>query len=331
MSNKLDKIIFMAKKLKKDLSRGALIYDLADCVHSEELKEYYFVMDENDLKAGMSQNFHFDENDIPMIPSYIDVREKRLIYYPISIGQFGLAIFHTFLKTNSRKDKARFLNIANWFYDNRINDDKLGDYWLADVAKPEFRIFNPWPSAFAQSRGISILLRAFQLTGENKYFNVATNALKIFDVPSDQNGVTTFTKYGPAYEEYPAPFPTLVLDGFIFSLFGLYDYVRVERGNLQAKALFDKGVTTLKDILPQYDLGFWIKYNLCSQPFYPQIDPASITYFRLVNSQLRLIYRITDNSAFVKIADKWKNYDRFINVLRMYWLKYQALRKLNRL
>ncbi|RMF58712.1 MAG: hypothetical protein D6748_08060 [Calditrichaeota bacterium] len=321
----------MLRKLKRDLSRGELIYPVAEEVHSPELREYYFIMEEKALKAGISQNFHFDEEGIPIIPTYIDVEERRMIYYPISIGQYGLSIFHTYLETGDEADRERFLKIVQWFYQNAQQDEKRGCFWLTDVPKPEFKIYSPWPSAFSQSRGISILLRGYQLTGEKAYLSMAGEALKIFQIPAAKGGVTTFTDVGPIYEEYPAPFLTAVLDGTIFSLFGLYDYVRAGEDTSLARKLFDEGISALKAILPRYDLGYWIRYNLCDQPFYPKIDPATITYFRLVNSQLRILHRITNEPFFLEIADRWKNYDHLFNILRMYLVKYIALRKLNRI
>ncbi len=332
MPTKIEKAVFMLRKFWKDVHRREVIYQLADDLHSQELREYYFVMDEEKLRAGVSQNFHFDEEGIPMIPTYIDIEERKLIYYPISIGQFGLAIFHTYLRTGSKADRERFLKIVDWFYQHRTSKKRRGDFWLTDVPKPEFKIFQPWPSAFAQSRGISILLRGYQLTGEKKYLDSATNALRIFKISAADGGVTTFTRYGPFYEEYPAPFPTMVLDGGLFALFGLFDYIRAVPDNPAALRLFDDAVEALKAILPQYDLGYWIRYNLCEEPFYPKLDPATIMYFRLVNAQLRLLHRMTGQDFLLEIADKWREYDhRAVNFLRMYWAKYRALKKLNRL
>ena len=331
MASKIEKIFFMFEKFRKDIFRKKIIYQLAPDVHSRELREYYFVMDEQELREGYSQNFHFDDDGIPLIPTYIDVEERKLIYYPISIGQFGIAIFHTWLKTQSDSDKQRFMKIVDWFYEHRISDERLGDYWLTDVPKPEYRVFDPWPSAFAQSRGLTILLRGWQLTGEQKYLDAATRALKIFHIPAAEGGVTTFTENGPMYEEYPAPFLTAVLDGAIFSLFGIYDFVRAVPENVEAKLLFEKGIAGLKGSLPRYDLGFWIRYNLCEQPFYPDVDPAHLIYFRMIMTQLDLLHRMSGDDYFATLAAKWRKRDKLHNILRMYWLKYRALKKLNRL
>ena len=331
MNGQFKKYLFMAKKFLKDVRRNKNIYEISQNLYGTKLDEYYFLMDEQELLKGHSQDFHFDEDGIPIIPTYIDVEDRRMIYYPISIGQFGLAIFHTYLKTGSEHDKERFFKIVEWFYQNRISDETLGDYWLTDVLKPEYRINKPWPSAFSQSRAISILLRGFQLTGDKKYLDSAGGALKIFEIPTSEGGVTTNTENGPFYEEYPAPFPTMVLDGMFFSLCGLHDYIRAGENPQKAQKLYQQGVKTLKYVLPLYDLGYWIRYNYCQQPFYPKIDPATIGYLRLVINQLWLFYQLTGEPVFKQFATKWQSYDKLYNILKMYMIKYSALKKLNRL
>ena len=319
----------MSRKLVKDLKRDKTIYRLSDDLHSAKLGEYYFLIDEQELLAGHSQNYFFDEKGIPVIPSYIDVEDDRLIYYPISIGQFGLAIFHTWLKTQDDVDKQRFLNIVDWFYNNR-KQDEMGVYWLTDVPKPEYKMFKPWPSAFTQSRGLSILLRGWQMTGDTKYREAAEKALKIFDIPAHNGGVTTLTDLGPFYEEYPTTFPTMVLDGFFFSLCGLYDAMRALDSE-KAKSLFDVGISTAKKWLPRYDLGYWMRYNYCREDFYPDPDPATIGYLRLVITQLHMFSQLTGDGELSQWAEHFEKYDRLPNILKMYRTKYKALKKLNRL
>lgn len=331
MKWKLKKIRFMSRKLLKDLRRDKTIYELAADLHGKELREYYFYMDEQALLQGHSQQFHFDGEGIPVIPTYIDVEEQRLIYYPISVGQYGLAIFHTYLKTQSDYDKQRFLTIVNWFCEHHIEDDRLGSYWLTDVPKPEYQVFKPWKSAFAQSRGLSILLRGWQLTGEQCYLDIATKALKPFSIPVSKGGVTSFIERGPFYEEYTAEMPTLVLDGMVFSLCGLYDYVRAVPDHTFAQQLFEDGIHCLACSLPDYDLGYWIRFNRCQAVFYPEIDPATIGYFRLVLTQLRMLYRLTHKEIFREYAEKWAGYDIPRNIARMYVTKYKALKKIGRL
>jgi len=331
MPGKIQKSVFMLKKFWKDVRRDRQIYELAEDVHSPELREYYFLMTEEQMLAGHSQDFHFDAEGIPIIPTYIDVEERKLIYYPISIGQFGLAIWHTYLKTGAEADLKRFLKIAEWFYDNAISDDKLGCYWLTDVPKPAYRIPGPWKSAFSQARGINILLRAYQVTGREEFLQMAEKALYPFLFSVKEGGVIIFTPVGPFYEEYPAEVPVLVLNGMIFSLCGVYDYLRVFPEHVLARQIFENGVNTLVELLPRYDLGFWSKYSLCEADFHPEVDPATIGYHYLHIVQLELMYRITEKDIFREYANRWQGYVNWKNIMKMYRIKYQALKKMNRL
>ncbi len=331
MANKLEKMLFMTRKLLRDIRRDRQIYQLTSDLHSSQLGEYYFLITEKQMLSGHSQQFHFDEEGIPIIPTYIDVAEKKMVYYPISIGQYGLAIWHTYLKSQSDDDQKRFLKIAEWFVNNRIEDDKLGAYWLTRVDKPAYGIRWPWKSAFSQARAINILLRAFQITGNAEFEINSQKALQPFLYSVPEGGITTFTQAGPFYEEYPANVPVLVLNGMIFSLCGIYDFVRTHPNHEAAWNIFNKGISTLETLLPEYDIGFWSKYSLCEADFHPGIDPSTIGYHYLHTVQLELMFQLTQKDIFKDYADKWEKYVKPFNILRMYKMKYSALKKMNRL
>lgn len=65
--------------------------------------------------------------------------------------------------------------------------------------------------------------------------------------------------------------PSFVLNGFIYSLIGLYDVVSLTSNGLgederqaggDARLLFDQGMTTLKRLLPLFDTGSGSVYDL---------------------------------------------------------------------
>lgn len=331
MSSKIQKTFFMLKKFKKDILRDRQIYRISNDIHSPHLGEYYFIMTEKQMLKGHSQQYHFDSEGIPIIPSYIDVEDKKMVYYPISIGQYGLAIWNTYLSTRSDYDRKRFLRIANWFYENRREDPKLGSFWLTEVDKPAYQIKSPWKSAFSQARGINILLRTYQLTGQQKFIDIAQQALLPFQFSIRDGGVTWFTEWGPFYEEYPAKVPVLVLNGFIFSLLGIYDFIRAHPDEALAQKIFNEGVNTLVNILPEYDMGFWSRYSLCTADFHPEIDPSTIGYHHLHILQLELMHKLTQKDIFLEYARKWSSYSNVLNMIKMYAIKYRALKKMNRL
>jgi len=332
---RIKKYIFMLDKFRRDIRTPKQRYRIPEDLHGPELKEYYFIFSERRVSSGADQPLisAFNENGIPVNRTYVDVKDQDYVYFPITIGQMGIAVFHTYLQTKSEHDKDRFLKFAEWFTDesNMDTDEHLGVRWLTHVPLPQYNNPGPWQSAFSQSRGLSILLRAYQLSGKKHYAEIAEKALKAFTVPVADGGVCAITQWGPFYEEYTAAFPTLVLNGMIFSLCGVYDFVRVFPENPIASKIYDDGIRTLENILPQYDLGYWSKYNLCADEGYPKTDPATIAYQRLHVDQLNMLYRLTGKETFKRYADIFRRQDTFFNALKMYRVKYSALKKIGRL
>ena len=321
-----------------------LITDFSDHVNidinaskNQRLTDYYIKFKEIDINTrGGNKPLRFDNKGIPLVHSYIDVENPGYNYYPITIGQVGLAVFHSYLVDKDESKKHQFLNIAAWFFENAVKDEKLGAYWLTDVDKPEYKMFQPWKSAFSQSRGISILLRAWQLNGNDEYLEVAKLALKPFLFDTSEGGVRVDNTNRTFYEEYVASAPTRILDGAIFSLFGLFDMIRVIKGidndiYKLSTQLFDQGVEGLVSWLPEFDMGYWVYYNRCEIEDYPQNDPCTIGYLRLVVSQLSILHQLTDNADIKYYGDKFQRYFKPLNILRMYRQKYLALKSLNRL
>ena len=117
----------------------------------------------------------------------------------------------------------------------------------------------------------------------------------------------------------------------IFSLCGIYDYLRVFPEHPLASEIFNTGLSTLQRIIPRYDMDYWSKYSLCEADFHPKIDPATIGYHHLHIIQLELMFALTKQSIFREYAEKWKGNVSWKNILKMYRVKYQALKKMKRL
>jgi len=327
-----NKYLFFILRIWKDIFNPT-IWPISKDLWSQKLGEYYFVFTEEAMEnqKGGQKSIIYDEDGIPMNPTYVDVKDKDFVYFPLTIGQVGLAIFHTYLKTNSAKDKERFLKFPNWFYNNAMEDEKLGVRWLTDVALPQYKNPGPWQSAFVQGRGISNLLRGYQLTGNEKWKDMAAKALISFTIPVEEGGVTSFIKHGPFYEEYTAEVPTCVLNGMIFAMCGVTDFVRVFPENKLARKLYDEGIETLKNSMPDFDLGYWSKYNLVDAEWYPKNDPSTITYQHLHITQLQMLFNLTEEKIFKVYADKFEKQINLFNILKMYISKYKSLKKLGRL
>lgn len=160
----------------------------------------------------------------------------------------------------------QFYDAAEWFVRNQ--NAKTGG-WPNPVKRKlsEFlELKQGWYSAMGQGHAISLLARAyFHSNGDTKYLRAALNGLKPFHVPSRQGGVLAkFMGKYDWYEEYPTTPASYVLNGFIYSLLGLYDLNAMAPKNLsrEAGSLFEQGMISLKKMLLMYDTGSGSVYDL---------------------------------------------------------------------
>jgi hypothetical protein len=133
----------------------------------------------------------------------------------------------------------------------------------------------------------------------------AAAAFRSFLVSTDRGGVTFTDAQGDLwFEEYILAPPTHILNGFIWALWGVYDFY-LAAGSAEARELFAAGVKTLHTNLHRYDLGFWSLYEQ-SRTRLPMI--ASPFYHRLHITQLRGMHRLTGDGIFAQFADRWQRY-----------------------
>ena len=190
----------------------------------------------------------------------------------------------------------------------------------------EYEIKSPWCSAIAQGEAISVLLRAHSLTQNDTYIDVASKALRSFLVVIEKNGfMREINNDSLLFEEYPSQKMNFALNGFIFSLYGLYDFYLYNQNKL-AEELFQKGINTIKNSLTDFDLGYWSKYSLYYDPIY---YPASYKYHAIHVEMLKSLYFITSEKIFQETSIKWeKHLFSFRNRTKSLLEKYYAIKSL---
>jgi hypothetical protein len=165
----------------------------------------------------------------------------------------------------------------------------------------------PWYSGLAQGQGISLLLRAYRATGTPAYLDAAERAFSCFLKSTSEGGIRfTDAKGNLWFEEYIVSPPTHILNGFIWAIWGVYDYFLATESST-ARNLFLQAILTLRENLARYDLGFWSLYEQ-SGTMLPMV--ASRFYHRLHVTQLRIMHRIAGDEIFARYADKWEGYAR---------------------
>jgi hypothetical protein len=169
------------------------------------------------------------------------------------------------------------------------------------------RLSPPWISALGQGGVLSVLTRAYALSGDERYMPAARQAMKPFEISVSQGGVQArFPDGGVGFEEYLWPKPKIVLNGFITSLVGLHDLGEVA-GEAHATDLLMQGVRSLASNLHCYDRGYWSTYDLTGHV-------ASESYHLYHIMQLWALYEMTDCDIFKEYSSMWPGYRQGIRL-----------------
>ncbi|MGD0455209.1 MAG: D-glucuronyl C5-epimerase family protein [Solirubrobacteraceae bacterium] len=135
----------------------------------------------------------------------------------------------------------------------------------------------PWTSGLSQGTALQVLARAWSRFKEPAYLSAAQQALGVFQTPPPQ-GVRVSTPAGAMYAEYTYAPSDRILNGFIQSLVGLYDYTSITKDPL-GLALFEAGDAEARAIVPLYDTGGWSLYD--------QFGESDLNYHELLTEFLQ--------------------------------------------
>jgi len=119
----------------------------------------------------------------------------------------------------------------------------------------------PWASAMAQGTAVEAFTRAYQAFRDRRWLAVAHRALPELDTRPPR-GVSVKTSRGLRFLLYSfdSSSKDAVLNGFLQTLIGLYDYAHVSRDR-RAASLFARGDAEARFEVPHYDTGKWSLYQ----------------------------------------------------------------------
>jgi heparosan-N-sulfate-glucuronate 5-epimerase len=264
------------------------------------LGEYYMLFREKSDYAG-----HHDPKGIPMLDYHGII---GLHYNPIAIAQWGLANYNRFCETGDNSRSEKMVKAADWLRAN-LEQNPRGlwvwnhhfDWDYRDTLKA------PWYSGLGQGQGISLLLRAHAHARTDKYLNAAERAFAPLTRFVSAGGVL-FEDHAKNLwiEEYLVDPPTHILNGFLWALWGVFDYW-LATADRSAKNIFECGVATLIRNLAAYDTGYWSLYEQSGTRMKMLASPF---YHRLHVVQLRVMARLTGNQLFSEVADRWEGYSQ---------------------
>ncbi|MGC9365582.1 MAG: D-glucuronyl C5-epimerase family protein [bacterium] len=261
------------------------------------ISDYFIDLGFKDVREGMYELFRFDEYGIPLYHySWGDC------YNPVFICHWGLYNLYLFKTQQQQIHLDNFIKAVKWLEISGVQDER-GLCYEFKFPLTKYKIDFPWISAMGQGRAVSVLTRAYQLTQDKLYLDMAHQALQPFFIDASQGGVQSEIVKGYIWlEEYPCSPPSHVLNGFIISLMGLYDILVVDP-RVKLKKLYDQLIQSLVHNLPRYDCGYWSYYNL-----YKYRDLANVDYHKYHILLLWKMYELTENKIFWEYSLKWERY-----------------------
>jgi hypothetical protein len=230
-------------------------------------------------------------------------RSGRLYDHPVAQAQYALDLLNSYRITGD----AAYLNRARlqaqrlidravtargaWYFPYAFDFANAGEVHRA-----------PWYSAMAQGQALSVFVRLFEVTADEKYLQAAGWALNSFkNLPDGAPWTVAVDAAGYLwFEEYPETPLDYILNGHIWAIYGLADYHRLT-GDASALALAQGALTAVRHYMGSFRApGYLSRYCLkhCGH---------TSSYHVIHFFQLRQLYTLTGDVRFVRMADTYES------------------------
>lgn len=250
---------------------------------------------------------HFDADGLPMFPS----RTGELVHFCTGMCSFAFAHWEEYLNTNEQQHANHVVKVADYL----IQMGELRDNGALMILDYDTDLRdNGRACAMNQGESISVLSRAYCLTGTEKYKTAALDMAIPFSFDYGDKGVTGVLPETNAVWYLEGG--KMILNGHIYSLFGLSDLYKIT-GDEKVNELLETGIKSVAESIHLYDNGYWSLYWL-NKPYYV----ASAMYHNLHICQLRALSKMsTDPQVFLFYADRFADYAaKAINRYRSAWM-----------
>jgi len=220
-----------------------------------------------------------------------------LYYNPGVLSAKGIDFFTRFTVNNDSiyldYSQKQYTGLKSIMDENGLFEYQISWHHKADLLN------NPWYSGLAQGQALSFLARLAYFTEDEEALNLAHKVYRTLDYNSDYSKeVTVVDKNSYAWiEEYPAEIPDHTLNGFLFGVFGLYDYYNYIDSGVNVQNLLSAYLTTIHDNMNRFrnpgGISYYCLKHLITNPSYHMIHIRQFEY----------LSKITGDSSFTKFAD----------------------------
>lgn len=251
----------------------------------------------------------YDENGIPLV-----LINNELVYHPTNLAQYALSLFPSKDKITD-EEKKRFIKISNFICNSCINDDGGIPFHFSFNLKNLVYFNRTFYSAMTQGQVLSVLSRAYLLTGEEKYKSIANKVFSFMN-RNCKTDLSQFCKHfselkkirnNIMFEEYVHRTDSYVLNGSLFAIAGIHDWFEIS-GLQEVKEAFDKACDTIAILLPYYDFYGISSYDLLHFTCGANADFTCVYAHDYHIAILDALYYWTKNEIFSKYRDLFISY-----------------------
>lgn len=258
-----------------------------------------------------SKTLQLDDQGVPMV-----FQGGKFNY---SAGTVAIAALAEHGRSLDSKDSKQFFILANKLLSLMSEDGALRYAYPYRHYTSTQAMAAGWTSGMDQGMAMSVFARAFAIDKDKKWLEAGNKALKFLQTPYPNGPMSTLKDLDASlsnrvfFLEYPVEPNVFTLNGYMFTLIGLYDWA-TEANSSDARKIFNDGIETLNKLLPYYDLGTFSAYDLSYithsrlpylQPRAPHIAPR---YHAIHIAQLRALNSVTSDQLLKETAEKWQGY-----------------------
>ncbi|MFC6731381.1 MULTISPECIES: D-glucuronyl C5-epimerase family protein [unclassified Haladaptatus] len=260
-------------------------------------------------------------NELPdLIPATVG---DHTGHFPLRTTRWLLRCLHCYRESG----KQGYLDRAEEFSQALVDDAAIGPNdgiyfsYRLDKAGSSADLKAPWYSGMCQGVGLSAYTYFHELTGDDKYLDLAERVFQTFkSVKRTTDGPwTTMVDPNGYYwvEEYPFEPPTHVINGKCIGIWGLYDYW-LHTESAEAKLLLDATLTTVQNYadhwrvpgeVSYYGLDGYRRWQLGQTDRYPDPYRGNDYYHGVHLIQIDKLYKLTGDEFFKQMWERYKSDD----------------------
>jgi heparosan-N-sulfate-glucuronate 5-epimerase len=220
----------------------------------------------------------------------------KMHYVPSGIAGNALRHHSNLLSGKISRSRDLFIKHSDWFLQH------TNGMFPNTIPIPRLGLAAPWYSCLSQGLGISVLLRAWKITGDQKYLLLARKAIYCLYPDSEYQLCSSLDDGGICLEEYPCQNPSHVINGFLAAIIGIHEFSCLT-GDARANNYLIFLSKTVAQHIELWDSNGWSLYEAKTSS--GKLNYNTVDYHNLQIAQFRWLLDRYSNQKIQHVVDRW--------------------------